>query len=74
MMANQSFQDLTGQTLKKVINFVESLQFKLIELLPNYGNFQETQSADVTESEEKEESGPLQSQEKVDQMLADLGF
>ncbi len=74
MMANQSFQDLTGQTLKKVISFVEALQFKLIELLPNYGSFQEKQSGEAKESEEMEDSGPLQSQEKVDQMLADLGF
>lgn len=74
MMANQSFQDLTGQTLKKVIKFVESLQFKLIELLPNYSNFKESQPDVTRESEEKEDSGPLQSQEKVDQMLADLGF
>lgn len=74
MMANQSFQDLTGQTLKKVIKFVESLQFKLIELLPNYSSFRENQSGVTKESEEEEDSGPLQSQEKVDQMLADLGF
>ena len=74
MMANQSFQDLTGQTLKKVIKFVEDLQFKLIELLPNYGKFQEKQSANAEGPEEAEDSGPLQSQDKVDQMLADLGF
>lgn len=79
MMANQSFQDLTGQTLKKVIKFIESLQFKLIELLPNYGDFRvEGQSqepgAGADAEEEKVGAVPLQSQEKVDQMLADLGF
>ena len=79
MMANQSFQDLTGQTLKKVITFIESLQFKLIGLLPNYGNFRpegkSQESGAGADAEEEEISGvTLQSQETVDQMLADLGF
>lgn len=79
MMANQSFQDLTGQTLKKVIKFIEGLQFKLIELLPNYGDFQaeiQSQETGAGADTEGEDIGAvtLQSQEKVDQMLADLGF
>lgn len=79
MMANQSFQDLTGQTLKKVISFIESLQFKLIELLPNYGKFEGRanvgEAGTAAEGEEVDTgSATLQSQDKVDQMLADLGF
>ena len=79
MMANQSFQDLTGQTLKKVINFIESLQFKLVELLPNYGTFKGKEEAEDTgqgqeSGGEESDRTVLQSQDKVDQMLADLGF
>lgn len=79
MMSNQSFQDLTGQTLEKVIKFIESLQFKLIALLPNYRAYKEEGKAEQT-GQEQEGSGEeserviLQSQENVDQMLADLGF
>ena len=74
MISNQSFQDLTGQTLKKVIRFVELLEFKLIEMLPHppagesAGEVRkEDQAAGVIGT-------PVQSQEKVDQLLADLGF
>ena len=79
MMANQSFQDLTGQTLKKVIEFIETLQFKMIELLPNYGKYKDERKGEDTEAaagaaEDDSGGATLQSQEKVDQMLADLGF
>ena len=33
LFANRSFRDLTGQTLKKVIAFIESLQFQLIQVI-----------------------------------------
>ena len=33
LFANQSYQDPTGQTLRKVIAFIESLQFQLIQVI-----------------------------------------
>ena len=33
ILTNQGFQDLTGQTLKKVIDFLEHLEFRLLELI-----------------------------------------
>ena len=78
MTANQSFQDLTGQTLKKVIAFIETLQFKLLQLLPNYDAGEEKTAMATGDagdsSQEKAAADPIQSQEKVDQLLADLGF
>ncbi len=77
MIANQGFQDLTGQTLRKVIGFIEAMEYKLIELLPNYKQYQKSQTEAVEEQQEPGEQGPgktMQSQENVDQLLADLGF
>ncbi len=43
IMSNQSFQDITGQTLKKIIGFIEQLEFKLLQILQKYsGRFQAT--------------------------------
>ena len=39
MMANQGFQDLAGQTLKKIIDFMESLEMRLLELIREYVKF-----------------------------------
>lgn len=72
LIANQGFQDLTGQTLKKVIEFVEGLQFKLIEMLPQ-GSQQNKLSVDTHESEGSKDLG-MKSQDQVDSLLADLGF
>lgn len=76
MIGNQSFQDLTGQTLKKVIKFIETMQFKLVELLPK--NVPVRVSATAPNEQlppvEGDANKPVQSQEQVDQLLADLGF
>ena len=34
---SQSFQDLTGQTLKKIIAFIEQLEINLLNILQKYG-------------------------------------
>lgn len=36
IISDQSFQDLTGQTLKKIILFIEQLEFKLLQILQKY--------------------------------------
>ncbi|MCZ6647569.1 MAG: protein phosphatase CheZ [SAR324 cluster bacterium] len=79
MISNQSFQDLTGQTLRKVIAFIEAMQFKLVELLPNYDQYKAKQQdqatgEESTEGKEDTSNVTIQSQENVDQLLADLGF
>ena len=72
LVSNQSFQDLTGQVLKKVISFIETLQFKLVELLPNYRQVS-AQVAALGEGNMPATSA-AQSQDQVDQLLAELGF
>lgn len=36
IIGSQSFQDLTGQTLKKIIRFIEQLELSLLEILKKY--------------------------------------
>ena len=84
LTANQGFQDLTGQTLKKTIHFIEDLELQLIQLLQKYKpllEFSAEMAGVPTEAAEEEqgaaaapESGVAQSQDDVDKMLADLGF
>lgn len=61
IMANQGFQDLTGQTLKKIIDFIEQLELRLLELIKKYSPQSTTtsetpKSTATTESPEKKES------------------
>jgi len=37
IISNQSFQDITGQTRKKIITFIEQLEFSLLNILQKYG-------------------------------------
>ncbi len=78
LFANQSYQDLTGQTLIKVIAFIEILQYQLIQVIvkgrKGKGDLKEG-------SQEKKFSdliGPdavnRLSQDSVDNLLAELGF
>ena len=74
LIANQGFQDLTGQTLKKTIHFIEGLEVQLVLLLqkyrPVFGLTGETRKS----SESGIEGDRPQSQNEVDNLLADLGF
>ncbi len=36
IISGQSFQDITGQTLKKIIDFIEQLEFNLLQILQKY--------------------------------------
>ena len=76
LVANQSFQDLTGQTLKKTIYFIESLELQLLDLLRKYMPALDISLEETGEpgKEQAEKETPLSSQDEVDQMLADLGF
>ena len=76
LVAHQSFQDLTGQTLKKTIQFIESLETQLLDLLRKYIPALDISLEKTGEPDEKPsaEKKPLTNQGEVDQMLADLGF
>ena len=80
LTATQGFQDLTGQTLKKTIVFIEDLQMQLVELLQKFRPMLEATTGagqePATSDEEEAPSGKVvsQSQDEVDQLLADLGF
>ena len=84
LTANQGFQDLTGQTLKKTIHFIEDLELQLMQLLQKYKPLLEfsaemggaTDDAEQGEQEAVSAPEPIvsQTQDDVDKMLADLGF
>ena len=78
LISNMSFQDLTGQTLKKVIGFIEDLQQKLVTLLTRQGPapYAQAETASAVPMEGPDPSrgiAPL-SQTDVDKTLANLGF
>ena len=78
LISNMSFQDLTGQTLKKVIQFIENLQNKLVVLITRQGSA-EQRPVHVAPIVPMEGPDPNQgvkplSQTEVDKTLANLGF
>lgn len=60
IIESQSFQDLTGQTLKKIINFIEELQISLLSVLQKYSDKlpQEAEKA-LSKNEETISISPL---------------
>lgn len=89
IMLAQSFQDLTGQVLNRVILIISSLEQSLIHLIDqsvhDYAAIPDRDlSDDAKYSEEmkgvgpnvtaKSKSGSTQSQAEVDELLSDLGF
>ncbi len=58
IIGNQSFQDLTGQTIKKIIKFIEQLELSLLSILQKYSN-QLPQGTDSTTTPQKAELSPL---------------
>ena len=71
ILMTQSFQDLTGQTIKKVITLIGELESELISLVATFGLKIEAEKAPVLCSGS---DGQSVSQEGVDQMLSDFGF
>ncbi len=67
ILTTQSFQDLTGQVLKKVISLVGDLEVELLKLITTFGlKFEEKKT--VPKEVEKV------SQEDVDELLKEFGF
>ncbi len=78
LIANMGFQDLTGQTLKRVIGFIEDLQGKLMQIIARHDGpaqppAQPHIDIPIEGPDPSQGRAPL-SQENVDKMLANLGF
>lgn len=89
IMLAQSYQDLTGQVLNRVIFVISSLEQSLIQLIENSGHDYHTiPDREVSEEEQKTREmhgvGPnvtqkskkdiVESQEDIDDLLSDLGI
>ncbi|HKI97978.1 MAG TPA: protein phosphatase CheZ [bacterium] len=79
LISNQGFQELTGRTLKKIIEFVESLEGELYDLLKQYRPAGESAAppADVPAQTDVGAPAPAagtQTQDDVDKLLGELGF
>jgi chemotaxis protein CheZ len=67
IITTQSFQDLTGQVLKKVINLVGDLEVELIKLITTFGVKIEEKKTGKKEVEKV-------TQDEVDDLLKEFGF
>lgn len=80
----QSYQDLTGQVIRKVITLVDDVEKKLVELIRLSGHRTETAYVRGSEQEDKAPHGPVvpgvdtgdvvNGQDDVDDLLSSLGF
>ncbi|EOU9524079.1 protein phosphatase CheZ [Vibrio cholerae] len=80
----QDFQDLTGQIIKRVINLVNEVEKRLVEILTVFGAAQKEQKTDKATVASIEPEGPIlnpheridavSSQDEVDDLLSSLGF
>lgn len=72
ILTTQSFQDLTGQTIKKVISLVGDIENELVRLITTFGVKMEPAKEAVYYGPGT--SGDKVSQEGVDDLLKDFGF
>ncbi len=80
----QGFQDLTGQIIRKVINLVQDVEGKLVQIIRLSGEKQGVQQAVADAPAHSEASGPVvpgvdkgdvvHGQDEVDDLLSSLGF
>lgn len=78
----QSFQDLTGQIIKRVITLVEEVEGNLVNLIRLSGQRLAPTGPAVTSAEKlegpqirgKEQADAVKSQDEVDDLLSSLGF
>ena len=68
ILTTQSFQDLTGQTIKKVIKLVGDIEEELVKLITTFGVKTDLRSVENVTAPEKV------SQEDVNELLKDFGF
>ncbi|MDT8447414.1 MAG: protein phosphatase CheZ [bacterium] len=76
IIGNQSFQDLTGQTLKKIISFIEQLEFNLLSIIQKYSGKMPASGAPTpapapaaSASAEEDHNTPLRGTERDGLML-----
>ncbi|MCX8028099.1 MAG: protein phosphatase CheZ [Thermodesulfovibrionales bacterium] len=69
IITTQSFQDLTGQTIKKVIKLVSEIEEELVRLIATFGV-----KIEPTKKVEKEQESEKVSQAGVDDLLKEFGF
>jgi len=78
LLASQGFQDHTGSTLRRIIQFVETLQAQIVTLLEKYQSVLALHLGppDLSETPPAEpaQTAKSQSQDDVDALLAKLGF
>ena len=84
LVSNQSFQDLTGATLEKIIAFVESVQMQLIAVLERYRPVLEPGQPETVAappasvapavSKDSAVSKDNATQDQVDELLSKFGF
>ncbi|MEN2985951.1 MAG: protein phosphatase CheZ [Thermodesulfovibrionaceae bacterium] len=67
ILTTQSFQDLTGQILKKVISLVSELEVELVHLIKTFG-------LKIEEKESVKKEIEKVTQEEVDELLKEFGF
>jgi len=67
VLTTQSFQDLTGQTIKKVITLVNDIESELVRLITSFGVNLEPGGLKTAAAEKVSQSG-------VDDLLKELGF
>jgi chemotaxis regulatin CheY-phosphate phosphatase CheZ len=74
LMSHQGFQDHTGATLKRIVQFVEQLQNQIVALLSKYKSVIELSmgTPDLSETPAQAETR-RQSQDDVDKLLAGFG-
>ncbi len=84
ILTAQQFQDITGQTIKKVINLVNNVESELLSLVSKFGMSVKTEAIEaagksesspeeLTERDNAEEEEKV-SQSDVEAMLNDFGF
>lgn len=69
IITTQSFQDLTGQTIKKVIKLVSEIEEELVRLIATFGV-----KIEPTKKAEKQQESEKVSQAGVDDLLKEFGF
>ncbi len=68
ILTTQSFQDLTGQSIRKVIKLVGDIEDELVKLITTFGVKPELRASEDISAPEKV------SQEDVNELLKDFGF
>ncbi len=79
----QDFQDITGQIIRRVIELVQDVEDKLVELIKFSGGQKDNVASDKKKGEQtlagpqvpgEESANALKSQDEVDDLLSSLGF